>query len=580
MKTAASTRLLEPGNNVSDKARQKAGPPTLLEAARAFALNIMRPSPRQSMRFFTPDRLRIAPPDIRTADSTVADEICAGYFTFAGKTLVARGQSPFQLPPPSDEWRRSLVGFSWLRHLRAATKPLASEQARTLVANFLALRKVAAPDPGADLAVTARRVISFLAQSPLILEGAEQSFYETFLSALASSAWTLSRALSSGAAVGADRLLCAIAVTEFCVCADAGPGTLPRATLALARELERQILEDGGHIGRNPQAIVDLLLDLLPLRQIYGARGVHTPEALQRSIERMIPMLRLLQHGDGSLALFNGMGATRQDQLATIFAHDSAGQLPADDAAASGYRRLAAGGALVILDAGTPPPQEFSGHAGAGALSFDYSLDGERIIVNCGAAFGQRFNDESRATAAHSTLSVNNKSSCRFARVELHKGKSGGPIIDGPAVLRAERRRAKLGDVLDLSHDGYAKEFGLLHKRVLALTHDGARLIGEDRLIVAPNVRAAPSATFFTVRFHVPPRVRLAQFSGDHTIEIITPSGAVVVFESRGLAPTVEESTFFASPEGPRKTMQIVLRGPASADTRLRWSFRRMVAEE
>ena len=41
----------------------------------------------------------------------------------------------------------------------------------------------------------------------------------------------------------------------------------------LAAELERQILPDGGHSSRNPSILVELLLDLLPLRQCFAARG-------------------------------------------------------------------------------------------------------------------------------------------------------------------------------------------------------------------------------------------------------------------------------------------------------------------
>ena len=37
----------------------------------------------------------------------------------------------------------------------------------------------------------------------------------------------------------------------------------------LVAEIERQILPDGGHISRNPGALIELLLDLLPLRQAF-----------------------------------------------------------------------------------------------------------------------------------------------------------------------------------------------------------------------------------------------------------------------------------------------------------------------
>ena len=92
----------------------------------------------------------------------------------------------------------------------------------------------------------------------------------------------------------------------------------------LADELDRQILPDGGHISRNPGALIALLVDLLPLRQVFTSRNLPPPAALLNAIDRMMPMLRFFRHGDGHFVLFNGMGPTRTDLLTTILAYDDA----------------------------------------------------------------------------------------------------------------------------------------------------------------------------------------------------------------------------------------------------------------
>ena len=94
----------------------------------------------------------------------------------------------------------------------------------------------------------------------------------------------------------------------------------------------RQILPDGGHVARNPQTLVDLLTDLLPLRQAYATQGVEPPRALLNAIDRMMPMLRLFRHADGSLALFNGMSVTPPDTLATLLAYNDARAQPIENA--------------------------------------------------------------------------------------------------------------------------------------------------------------------------------------------------------------------------------------------------------
>ncbi len=111
--------------------------------------------------------------------------------------------------------------------------------------------------------------------------------------------------------------------TPTCASPATSAGSRNREKL-LAAELERQVLPDGGHLSRNPSVLVELLLDLLPLRQCFAARRQPSRPrpALLAAIARMTAMLRHLRLGDGMLARFNGMGATERDVLATVLAYD------------------------------------------------------------------------------------------------------------------------------------------------------------------------------------------------------------------------------------------------------------------
>ncbi len=118
----------------------------------------------------------------------------------------------------------------------------------------------------------------------------------------------LERQIAAHLVSGEDRLLAAIGLAELGICAQVNVNFQRRSTHLLATELARQIYPDGGHISRNADTLIRLLLDLLPLRQAYAARAVPPPPELLNAIDRMVPMLRLLRHGDGALALFNGNG--------------------------------------------------------------------------------------------------------------------------------------------------------------------------------------------------------------------------------------------------------------------------------
>src|SRR5205807_1244026 len=128
----------------------------------------------------TTDRLLMAPKDLRTADPTRASEIYAGRFAFAGKIVVCDGRSPFEMEPPSEEWAEQLLGFGWLRHLRAAESGITRANARALVEEWISLQGLWdstawRPD------IVARRIMSWLSQAPMVLHEVDARFYRRFL---------------------------------------------------------------------------------------------------------------------------------------------------------------------------------------------------------------------------------------------------------------------------------------------------------------------------------------------------------------------------------------------------------------
>ena len=529
----------------------------------------------RSWRVAPPPRLLIAPQDIRTTDPTIANDIYAGYFAFGGKIVNAHGVSPFELTPPSEPWARVLHSFGWLRHLRAADTALARGNARALIDDWLDSVSRSRAPAAFETRVVARRMLSWISQSPLVLDGAEIGFYQRFMRALGRHRVMLRRALA-GPIEGEARLVAAIALAELALCAPASAATRRRAAKLLSAELDGQILADGGHISRNPQVGVDLLLDLLPLRQAYAARGVQAPAAMLNAIDRMLPMLRLFRHGDGALALFNGMGATAPDLTAAIFAHFEARGAALLNAPLSGYQRLEAGDACLIVDCGRPPPAPVSASAHAGTLAFEFSDRETRLIVNCGApdAFRDAYRGFARVTAAHSTLTIEDTSSYRFIAPSRIAGALVGQVLDGPSSVPVERATDHRGFVVEASHDGYADRFRLIHQRVLILSRDGAVLRGEDRLIAAGK-RSPPASATYAIRFHLHPAVALRRLRPD-AIVLSSDTGASFLFEVPGRAIAIEESIFFAAPTGPQRTDQLVIGGDTRSDPVTSWSLARM----
>jgi uncharacterized heparinase superfamily protein len=524
----------------------------------------------------TPDRLLIAPPDLRLADPQIAQDIYYGRFPFAGKVVEAGGRSPFDIRIASPEWVEALQNFHWLRHLRAAQTDLAAVNARALVGEWITMHGKRISHPAWDAAITAARVISWLQHSSIILQGAEYPFYRQFLKSVGVQVRYL-RAMAAEMPVGEDRLRVRVALAFAALSLPVPAASLRAATRNLAEELDRQILPDGGHISRSPLAVLEILADLLPLRQTYANQGATPPQALIGAVDRMLPALRFFRHQDGSLARFNGMGVTVHDRVAAILRHDECGGAPLLHAPHSGYERLSMGGTTVIAETGPAPTVDLSGQAHAGCLSFELSSSRRSFIVNAGVdTFGARdYRPLARATAAHSTATLNDASSARFNLTGMN-GLLGTPLVAGPRIVRSRRLdQGHNGSSLQgfiASHDGYVSRFGLFHERQLVLSDSGRVLEGIDRFQAAG--KGAPRSGHVAIRFHVHPDADL--FRDGTSLMIQGRDGEGWVFRCGEVPAEIEDSIFFAGLAGPVRTKQIVLHYAAAEHPTLAWGFTRI----
>ena len=522
------------------------------------------------------DRLLIAPQDLRTADATHASEIYFGRFAFGGKVVICDGRSIFEMTPPSDEWATEALGFSWLRHLRAAESAIARANARALVDEWMTLQgswhPVAwRPD------VLSRRIISWLSQAPLILQDADVRFYRRFLRSLLRQIRYL-RHTAADAHRAVTRLQACIALCYAALCI-AGQGRhIKSMTEWLSSELERQILPDGGHVSRDPGAIIEVLLELLPLRQAYASRNIAPPAPLLNAIERMMPMLRFFRHSDGTFAHFNGMGATPVELLVTLLAYDESRGAPLSNAPHSGYQRIESAGGVLIVDTGRAPPMEVSLDAHAGCLSFEFSSPQQGlIVVNCGmpATGREEWRRLARATPAHSTATVNGESSAHFVEGRLVRSVLGGSPMIGGANRVMISREDQAGVVsLRARHDAYARRYGMLHERTLMLAADGGRLDGEDLFLAADGggqIRTKHDR--YTLRFHLHPAVKASRLSDGRGVLLMLPNKEAWTFSAGDSRVQLEDGVYLAGNDGPRRAAQMVINGEARATPRVPWSF-------
>jgi uncharacterized heparinase superfamily protein len=451
--------------------------------------------------------------------------------------------------------RAAAHGFAWLRDLRALGTDAARLRARTMVGDWIGASQ---HDPLARRPeVAAARIAAWLGHYDFFAASADDQFRQQLMARLLADARVLAAALPAeecdGRALTALKGLFAAAVampehTAF----------LTRALRFLPQEIERQVLDDGGHLERSPAAHLAALQDLIEIRMLIRAAQAQPPILLPGVIDRLSIALRALRHGDGALALFNGSKEESASLIELVLTQAGRGGRAPASLPEAGFQRLHAGRSTLIVDCGPPPPADIDRHAHAGTLAFEFSVGRERLIVNCGAApaAGDEWRDACRATAAHSTLVIADTNSS-----ELQPGGLGRR----PVEVEVQRQGAGGAHWLETSHDGWAKLFGAVHRRRLYLSETGEDLRGED-LVEA----ATPQP--YAVRFHLHPAVKAILQQDGEGVLLRLPSGGGWRLRAEGARPTLEESVYLGGPEA-RRTEQVVLTCAQDAPQHVKWAI-------
>ncbi len=479
-----------------------------------------------------------------------------GELEHGGAILVLRpGAWNHAGAPPS--LRAIVHGFTWLRDLRALGTDNARLRARALVGEWIVAGSVNA-DPVARRAdVIGARITAWLGHHDFFAASADDAFRQKLMARLVVDARALS-AMLPAEAQDARALTALKGLVAAAAALPDNPAFLTRAMRFLPPEIARQLLPDGVQAERSPAAQLQALQDLIEMRGLLQAAQVGPPASLAPAIERMAASLRLLRHGDGGLALFNGSREDFPPVIDLVLTQAGRAGRGAGILNESGFQRLQAGRTVLLVDCGAPPPPGLDRLAHAGTLALEMSVGRDRLIVNCGGfpVGTPEWRDASRATAAHSTLTIAEVNSSELRREGLGRR---------PEQVQAQRQEANGAHWLEASHDGWLKLFGAIHRRRLYLAESGEDLRGED-LIEAPTPQP------FVLRFHLHPSVRARMQQDGETVLLRLPSGGGWRLKAEGARISLEESIYLGGTE-PRRTEQVVLTGFADGPQQVKWAI-------
>ena len=167
----------------------------------------------------------------------------------------------------------------------------------------------------------------------------------------------------------------------------------------------------------------------------------------------------------------------------------------------------------IAVDIGPTPNFKFSSKYQSGALSFEINSNGKKLISNCGDYGGKisKLVKLSKSTATHSTLILDDNSSCQYKKYN-----NNYTIDNGLRILKKNIIFEKDYWKINASHDGYQKKYNTTHERVIEFFPNEFKFIGTDKII---NKRLNFNIKF-DIRFHCEPDIKLMKTQSGKAILI------------------------------------------------------------
>ena len=509
-----------------------------------------------------PEHLLFSPCDLWAGDADNAKWLIhSGAFTIEGDRLELHDAN-WHPEEASENWISHIHGFDWLRDLRALGGDASRRSARLMIENWIDSHHVW-DECAWRSDILGRRLGNWLAAYDFFGESACEEFQDLFLDSVTRQLRHLSRALP-GMISGLPLLYAIKGLAYGGLTLSGREAYLEQALNLLDEQIDKQILSDGGHVSRNPQALMEVVRILIDIRAAIRQGGYPSIAKIQHGLDRAVPALRFFRHGDGHFALFNNTQESTVDKIKNTVMQSTSRARTLNSLPHSGYERVSMGRSLLIADVGKPPSWPYDQSAHIAPLSFEMSYGRERIFVNCGThPTCEAWQDALRSTPAHNTLIIDDRNMC-----DLNKDGSMG---HRPKTIVVDRDDKKDVVLIDACHDGYVPMNGITHRRRFYMADKGQDFRGEDNLTCATGLATPHNVA---LRFHLHPKVMVSLIKGGEEALLRLNNGTGWRFTIVGGTLELDNSVYLGQGIRPRKTKQLIIRGKMDSDhAQFKWAL-------
>jgi len=340
--------------------------------------------------------------------------------------------------------------------------------------------------------------------------------------------------------------------------------------LNLLKKLAKYSLDnDGFPRSRNIRQLSFYLKYFILIREWFKESQNEIPEFINENIYHLGQAYAFIWQNNKIDFLFNGNHQTNNHNF-DLYLKRLGYSFKNQNNELGGYAVLNNKKNSLIMDIGSSPNTKLSSEYQAGALSFEIISNGKKLISNCGyfQKVNHQLNEVSKSSASHSTLIIDDRSSCSFNKLTNKKSK----ICKGLRILEKKIVFEKNYWKINASHDGYLKLHGIIHEREIEFYPEQLKYIGQDKIVSNKGIKNLK----FEIRFHLEPNIRIMKTQDGKSI-LIDLDGEGWKFSSENTIINIDKGLYFGEKNSFTDNQNIFISGMTNKENQtIRWEITKL----
>ena len=422
-----------------------------------------------------------------------------------------------------------------------------------------------------ESSVLSKRVISWILNADIILNKERFEFKKNFLTSIIQQANHLKKNIkfeknySNKIEILTALILTGLVFKEY-------EDNYSIAIKGLEKLVKEFFDQDGFPLTRNPSDLIFFSKYLVLCKKCIEDAQKYVPEFLDIIINQNIICIKNILTPNEQIPLFNG-GVEEDLQQINKFINEEEYRSKDKKNIIGGIQKLNFKNSYIFFDVGEPPNKGFSKSYQSGPLSFEYYLDGNKIITNCG--FGCNISSKaellSRLTSAQSTLTLNDTSVTNFERNRLINKVFGNSIKNTFKItnLNFEENNSQIEAFA--SHNGYEKKFGCIYKRRIYIDKTTSNLFGSDEIIKKRDGKPLN----YNLRFHLYPGLTTVKTMGGNSVLIQLSKNKSLIFTIKNESILLEKSIFLGGNKILENACVTVFGNLVNKDKTIHWEIKK-----